>query len=86
MLCDGRTSLVKEQGNGILSEPEGFVRIKQLNAIFPVLKLSWKIRNSAVLFRMVRLFSIVGRYLESSWYILKRRATMSDSVASLGKL
>ena len=31
--------VVKEQGNSILSKPEGFVGIKQLNTIFPVLKL-----------------------------------------------
>ncbi len=40
-------------------------------------------RNSAVLLRMVRFFSIADCYFVSSWYILKRRATMSDSVASL---
>ena len=42
MLYNGRPPFVKEQGNGILSEPEGFVGIEQLNAIFPVLELEDK--------------------------------------------
>ena len=39
MLGNGRTAFVKKQGDGILGEPERFVGVKQLYAVFPILQL-----------------------------------------------
>ncbi len=51
----------------------------------PLVELRGSHRVDAITDRMVRFFSLGFNYLVRFWYILKRRATMSLSVASLGK-